>query len=127
MKLVIISGRSGSGKSTALNVLEDAGFYSIDNLPASLLTALVAEIRSSPSPEHENLALCIDARNISRQLQELPTLLSQLPDDVETSVIYLDADGGTIGYEDVFTKLEMCRRHYAAVGLGADYVDAFVR
>lgn len=91
MKLVIISGRSGSGKSTALNVLEDAGYYSIDNLPASLLTALVAEIRSSPSPEHEKLALCIDARNISRQLQELPTLLSQLPEDVETSVIYLDA------------------------------------
>jgi hypothetical protein len=39
----------------------------------------------------------------------------------------LSAAGGTIGYEDVFTKLEMCRRHYAAVGLGADYVDAFVR
>ncbi len=91
MKLVIISGRSGSGKSTALNVLEDAGYYSIDNLPASLLTALVAEIRCSASPEHEKLALCIDARNISRQLQELPTLLSQLPEDVETSVIYLDA------------------------------------
>jgi UPF0042 nucleotide-binding protein len=91
VKLVIISGRSGSGKSTALNVLEDAGYYSIDNLPASLLTSLVAEIRSSASPEHEKLALCIDARNISRQLQELPTLLSQLPEDVETSVIYLDA------------------------------------
>ena len=91
MKLVIISGRSGSGKSTALNVLEDAGYYTIDNLPASLLTALVEEMRGSSSPEHEKLALCIDARNISRQLQELPTLLSQLPEDVETSVIYLDA------------------------------------
>ena len=66
MKLVIISGRSGSGKSTALNVLEDAGYYSIDNLPASLLTALVAEIRCSPSPEHEKLALCIDARSYKR-------------------------------------------------------------
>jgi len=46
---------------------------------------------------------------------------------ISGAMIYLDADGGTIGYEDVFTKLEMCRRHYAAVGLGADYVDAFVR
>jgi len=47
--------------------------------------------------------------------------------NISGAMIYLDADGNTIGYEDVFTKLEMCRRHYAAVGLGADYVDAFVR
>ena len=47
--------------------------------------------------------------------------------NISGAMIYLDADGGTIGYEDVFTKLEMCRRHYTAVGLGADYVDAFVR
>ena len=47
--------------------------------------------------------------------------------NISGAMIYLDAEGNTIGYEDVFTKLEMCRRHYAAVGLGADYVDAFVR
>ena len=35
--------------------------------------------------------------------------------------------GNTTGYEDVFTKIAMCRRHYAAVGLGADYTDQFVR
>ncbi len=40
MRLIIVSGRSGSGKSTALNVLEDNGFYCIDNLPASLLPDL---------------------------------------------------------------------------------------
>ena len=47
--------------------------------------------------------------------------------NISGAMIYLDADGRTIGYEDVFTKLDMCRRHYADVGLGADYVDAFVR
>jgi 2,4'-dihydroxyacetophenone dioxygenase len=47
--------------------------------------------------------------------------------NISGAMVYLDAEGDTIGYEDVFTKLEMCRRHYAAVGLGADYVDAFVR
>ena len=47
--------------------------------------------------------------------------------NISGAMIYLDADGATIGYEDVFTKLEMCRRHYAAVGLGAGYVDTFVR
>ena len=43
MQLVIISGRSGSGKSTALHQLEDEGYYCIDNLPVSLLPSLVAE------------------------------------------------------------------------------------
>ena len=42
-------------------------------------------------------------------------------------MIYLDAAGRQTGYEDVFTKIEMCRAHYAAVGLGEDYVDRFVR
>jgi quercetin dioxygenase-like cupin family protein len=43
------------------------------------------------------------------------------------AMIYLDADGQQTGYEDVFTKIEMCRAHYAAVGLGADYVEQFTR
>jgi quercetin dioxygenase-like cupin family protein len=47
--------------------------------------------------------------------------------NISGAMIYLDAEGHTIGYEDVFTKIEMCRRHYAAVGLGADYIDTFVR
>ncbi len=43
------------------------------------------------------------------------------------AMIYLDADGRQIGYEDVWSKIEMCRRHYSEVGLGADFVDQFVR
>jgi quercetin dioxygenase-like cupin family protein len=42
-------------------------------------------------------------------------------------MLYVDPWGKTIGYEDVFTKIEMCRKHYAAVGLGADFVDQFIR
>ena len=96
MRLVIISGRSGSGKSTALNVLEDAGYYTIDNLPAGLLTALVEETLGNESPEYEQLAVCIDARNISVQLANFPSLLSTLPKSLTTSVIYLDADDNTL-------------------------------
>ena len=47
MKLVIVSGRSGSGKSTALNVLEDLGFYCIDNLPVGLLPNLIEQVPSN--------------------------------------------------------------------------------
>jgi hypothetical protein len=42
-------------------------------------------------------------------------------------MIYLDDQGQTTGYEDVFTKIEMCRKHYQAVGLGADFIDQFIR
>ena len=41
--------------------------------------------------------------------------------------VALDEQGNTVGYEDVHTKIEMCRRHYQAVGLGADYVERFIR
>ena len=47
--------------------------------------------------------------------------------NISGCMIYLDDDNKQIGMEDVFTKIDMCRRHYAAVGLGADYVDQFVR
>jgi 2,4'-dihydroxyacetophenone dioxygenase len=42
-------------------------------------------------------------------------------------MIYVDAAGRQTGYEDVFTKIAMCRAHYRDAGLGADYVDAFIR
>jgi hypothetical protein len=42
-------------------------------------------------------------------------------------MVYVDPMGNTTGYEDVFTKIDNCRRHYTAVGLGADYVDQFIR
>jgi quercetin dioxygenase-like cupin family protein len=59
-----------------------------------------------------------------------------VPDDVSEMItmfqvngimLYVDPDGNAQGYEDVFTKIEMCRKHYAAAGLGADYVDRFIR
>jgi len=47
--------------------------------------------------------------------------------NISGAMIYLDEAGRQVGYEDVFTKIDMCRKHYAAVGLGAEYVDKFVR
>jgi 2,4'-dihydroxyacetophenone dioxygenase len=47
--------------------------------------------------------------------------------NIHGAMVYVDEQGRTTGYEDVFTKIEMCRRHYAGCGLGAHYVDAFVR
>jgi quercetin dioxygenase-like cupin family protein len=47
--------------------------------------------------------------------------------NISGAMIYVDEDGNTTGYEDVWTKIEMCRRHYAAVGLGESFVDRFIR
>lgn len=47
--------------------------------------------------------------------------------NISGAMVYLDEQGNQTGYEDVFSKIEMCRKHYEAVGLGADYVDQFIR
>ena len=47
--------------------------------------------------------------------------------NISGAMIYVDGDGHQVGYEDVYTKIDMCRKHYTAVGLGVDYVTQFVR
>ncbi|MCG6656470.1 RNase adapter RapZ [Halomonas campisalis] len=92
MQLVIISGRSGSGKSIALQALEDLGFYAIDNLPAMLLGSLADELHSGPT-EQSNVAVSIDARNLPHALERFPRLLEELRQrGVECQVIYLTTD-----------------------------------
>lgn len=96
MKLTIISGRSGSGKSTVLNVLEDHGYYCIDNLPASLLLSLADRI-SSDSTGIPNVAVSIDARNISADLQQVPAIIRELKEKaLPTEIIFLDANSQTL-------------------------------
>lgn len=96
MKLLIISGRSGSGKSTALNMLEDHGYYCIDNLPASLLPALAQRV-SDQSTELRLVAVSIDARNIPSDLTQVPEIIEQLKlMSLRTEIIYLDASSPTL-------------------------------
>jgi UPF0042 nucleotide-binding protein len=98
MQLVVISGRSGSGKSAALHLLEDEGFYCIDNLPVSLLPELVRQLRAENGNGNgpRRVAVCIDARNATRDLSRFGELLGGLPTDVSTEVLYLDADDHTL-------------------------------
>ena len=96
MKLTIISGRSGSGKSTVLHILEDRGYYCIDNLPASLLPALADRI-SNDNTHLSNIAVSIDARNISADLQQAPEIISELQArELSTEIIFLDANSQTL-------------------------------
>jgi len=96
VRIVIISGRSGSGKSTALHVMEDAGFYCIDNLPAGLLPPLVQNmIQSAEQPD--GIAVSIDARNMTEDLARLPEILARVKHfEVQCEIVYLDADDHTL-------------------------------
>ncbi|MCH9695030.1 MAG: RNase adapter RapZ [Gammaproteobacteria bacterium] len=92
MRLIIVSGLSGSGKTVALRVLEDLGYYCIDNIPVALLHSAVREIRSGDGPSAELLAVGVDARSGSDSLHDLPALLATLRDDsIRTDIIFLHA------------------------------------
>lgn len=90
VRLIVISGRSGSGKSTVLNTLEDAGFNCIDNLPPSMLPELVKWMALSAA--NKKIAVCIDVRVSTEGISELPEILDELKSDIVPEVLYLDAD-----------------------------------
>ena len=91
MQLIIISGRYGSGKSTALNQLEDEGYYCIDNLPVSLLPALVEEASRDEFGHFRGTAVCIDARNAWKDLANFGEVMNSLPESVQSEILFLDA------------------------------------
>lgn len=95
MKLVIISGRSGSGKSSALHALEDEGFYCVDNIPVNILDQLHTVLAGTHS--HPAMAVSIDVRNVPGALDSFPQVLSRLKTQgIECQVVFLDADNNTL-------------------------------
>lgn len=93
MQLILITGLSGSGKSVALNVLEDSGYYCVDNLPSRLLPELVSFFAGAG---HERAALSIDARG-GTPLAELPRQVADLRrSGVEVKTLFLDAKADTL-------------------------------
>lgn len=92
-RLVIVSGLSGSGKSVALNMLEDLGWFCIDNIPAGLLEALVAHTLRDEEPTYRRLAVGIDARNRTGELEGIPGLVRGLRrSGLRCEVVYLHAE-----------------------------------
>lgn len=92
MRLVVITGQSGSGKSVALRVMEDAGFFCIDNLPADLLSDAVAHLESGG---YGDVALSIDARS-AKNLEGVADALRRLAERLDVRIIFLEAKHGTL-------------------------------
>ena len=97
MKLVIVTGMSGSGKSIALHTLEDLGFYCIDNLPVRLLLPFAEQLIREPEASYEHTAVGIDARSRSPELGLVPPLARRLRDQgIACDIVYLDAEHETL-------------------------------
>ena len=95
MTFIIVSGRSGSGKTTALQALEDIGYYCVDNLPAGLLPELAQQLQSNI--HLQKIVVGIDARNVPSQLEQFPSIIRKLKqNNVKYEIIYLDCDDNTL-------------------------------
>ena len=92
MEIIIISGRSGAGKSVALRALEDAGYYCVDNIPLDLLPQLTDIISQSQS----SVAISLDIRNIPNSANTLEQTLNTLQKYHQLKIIFLEADRGTL-------------------------------
>jgi UPF0042 nucleotide-binding protein len=88
-QLVILTGLSGSGKSTVLKAFEDMGFYCVDNLPVELIP-IFAELHAAGEGDFARAALLVDARE-GAQLEKLPPLLKHLRHDHPITLVFIDA------------------------------------
>ena len=101
MKLIIISGLSGSGKTVALHTLEDEDYYCVDNLPIGLLPQFIERILSRKVHLYDNIAVGIDARSDSADLRDFNTIFEWIQQrdteaKIEIEIIYIQAELDTL-------------------------------
>lgn len=120
MKLILISGLSGAGKSVALHMLEDLGYYCVDNIPAALLRPFVELTLTAGDKAFEQIAVGVDARNRANDIALLPELVQQLrAENIPCEILFLYCD------EDVlFKRYSETRRRHPLSGGAASLRDA---
>ncbi len=135
MRLLILTGMSGAGKSTAFKMLEDIGFYCVDNLPVPLLKNMI-DLGDSDSKVSKNIAVGIDVRNGESLSLLEETLIELKQDGKRYSILFLDADDETLvkryketrrnhplsGQESIQAGIEAERRAVAFLKNQAEYI-----
>jgi len=97
MRLIIVSGLSGSGKSVALNMLEDLAYYCVDNIPAGLLPGFIAYTVRTSEPSYLKTAVGVDARNRPEDLADVPRLVAELRrSGIGCEMLFLRADNDAL-------------------------------
>ena len=118
MQLVVVSGLSGSGKSIALHVLEDSGYYCVDNLPATLLVEVVDFLADAG---HERVGVSVDAR--SAALPALPEGVAKLrARGLDCRVLFLEAN-----VQSLLRRFSETRRRHPLTGMGLSLAEAIER
>lgn len=120
MKLIIVSGLSGSGKSIALNTLEDFDYYCIDNLPVGMLRAFADQMIGDWGRNRTEYAVGIDARNSTQDLEHFPKLLRELRAmDIDCSVFFLQSETNIL-----LKRFSETRRKHPLSGKNTSLADA---
>lgn len=109
MRLVMVSGHSGSGKSVALHIMEDMGYYCVDNLPVKLLPPLIELLVAQGSP----CAVSLDVRNLPATFLALERVLEGLPSEITPCFLFLEADPVILiqRYSDTRRRHPLTHRH----------------
>jgi RNase adapter protein RapZ len=132
-ELVIITGLSGSGKATVLNVFEDLGYYCVDNLPTDLIHSFIE--LATKSPDIRSMAIVVDIREGER-LERVPTIIRALRGKLDTRVLFLEASDDVLvrrfsetrrphpigGESSVKTSIAAERKRLAPIRALADHV-----
>jgi UPF0042 nucleotide-binding protein len=120
MRLIVVTGLSGSGKSVALDMLEDLDFYCVDNIPAGLLPGFIAyTVRTSETP-YRLTAVGLDVRNRPEDLAEVPGLVDSLrKSGIVCEVLFLRAD-----HETLLKRFSETRRRHPLSRAGIGLLEA---
>lgn len=120
MRLVVVSGLSGAGKSVALHMLEDVGFYCIDNMPAALLRPFISHAVRSGNEQYQRTAVGLDARNTPEEIASLPALIGELKrSGIRCEVLFLQAAD-----EELLKRFADTKRRHPMGGDGKDLRDS---
>jgi UPF0042 nucleotide-binding protein len=120
MRLLIVSGLSGSGKSVALHMLEDLDFYCIDNIPAALLKPFISHTVRTPEPAYARTAVGLDARNRPAEIATVPMLVQELRrSGIACEVLFLHADDDAL-----LNRYGETRRKHPLAGEGMSLREA---
>jgi RNase adapter protein RapZ len=123
VRLIFVSGLSGSGKSVALHMLEDLDFYCIDNIPAALLKSFISHTVRSDSSVYQRTAIGIDARNPGTEISTVPMLLDELKrSGIQCELVFLVAND-----EELLRRFAETRRKHPLSRQGESLHEAIAR
>jgi len=120
MKLVIVSGLSGSGKTIALHTLEDAGYYCVDNLPVGLLADFVSTMKNNKPALYDLIAVAVDARCGIDDMGHFDHILKEVKAlEIEVEILFLTAK-----VEELLTRFNETRRKHPLSRKGLPLIEA---